>query len=145
LVGEAQLPGPGEDVLREHHQPQPYLVVLEAVEREVTHPAVLALADVILDVRVAAMGQIELRDVLAGLVCEEHREPVAVMVGKRLLVAFAQLRAPGDQPRSRSPCRQVDTVGDLDDLRVISLGAVHADRVYPEGFRDRDDRLADRL
>ena len=145
LVSEAQLPGPRDDVLREHHQPQPYLVVLEVLEREVTHPAVLALADVILDVRVAAMGQVELGDVLAGLVCQEHREPVAVMVGKRLLVAFAQLRAPGDQPRSRSPRGQVDTIGDLDHVRVISLAAVYADRVYPQGFRDRDERLADRL
>ena len=94
VVGEAQLPGPGEDVLREPNQPQPCLVVLKALEREAAQPAVLALADVILDVRVSAMGQIELRDAVVGLVGEEHREPVAVVVSEGLLIAVLELGAP---------------------------------------------------
>ncbi len=61
------------------------------------------------------MGEVELwRDAL--LVCEQHGEPVAAVVGEGLLVALAELGAPGDQTRPLGPGGEIDTAGDLDDL-----------------------------
>ena len=77
------------EVLGELHQPQPHLVVGEGLEREVAQAAVLALADAVLDAGVPAMVKIELGDLVAWLVGEEHRQPVAVVVGERLLVALS--------------------------------------------------------
>ena len=74
LVGKAQLLSPGDEVLGELHEPQPHLVVREAVEREVRQAAVLGLADAVLDTGVAAVVKVELRNALARLVAEEHRE-----------------------------------------------------------------------
>jgi hypothetical protein len=77
-----QLLSPGDEVLGELHEPQPHLVVREAVEREVRQAAVLGLANAVLDTGVAAVVKVELGDALARLVAEEHREPGAVMVGE---------------------------------------------------------------
>ena len=55
LVFEAKLLGEGDQVPGEHHEPQPHLVVGELAEREVTQPAVLGLADAILNPGVATM------------------------------------------------------------------------------------------
>ena len=89
MIDQAQLLGPGDQVLGELHQPQPHLVVGKGLEREVAQPAVLALADAILDPGVAAMIKIKLRDLVAWLVGDEHRQPVAIVVGERLLVALS--------------------------------------------------------
>ena len=62
LLGEAQLGGPGDQVVGEHHQPQPHLVVVKRLEGEVAQTAVLALADGVLDPRVPAAGQIKQGD-----------------------------------------------------------------------------------
>jgi len=72
--------------------------VSKALERQVGQPAVLGLADVALDVGVAAMVQIELGDA-ALAVGEEDRQAVAVVVGEGLLVAVSQLGAPCDRGR----------------------------------------------
>ena len=61
-LGQAQLLGPRDQVLGEHHQPDPYLVVSELAEREVTQSAVLALADLVLNAGVTAMVKVQLRD-----------------------------------------------------------------------------------
>jgi hypothetical protein len=86
---------------------------------------------------VAAVDQVETGDVLALVVGDEHRQPVAVVVLKGLLVALAQLRAPRDQPRSFRPRREVDQVGDLRHLRVLAalpsgrIASIHADSGRP--------------
>ena len=100
LVFEAKLPGPGGEVLSQHHEPKPDAVVLKALERQVREPAVLGLADPVLDPGVTAVAKIEDWDIVVLLVGEEDRQAVALVVGERLLVAFAQLCAPGDQPRA---------------------------------------------
>ena len=61
-LGQAQLLGPRDQVLGEHHQPDPYLVVSGLAEREVTQSAVLALADLVLNAGVTAMVKVQLRD-----------------------------------------------------------------------------------
>ena len=93
MVGEAELLGPGDEVLGEHHEPQTHLVVSKGLEGEVAQAAVLALADVVLDAGVPAVGQVELGNIVVGLVGEEHREAVAVVVGEGLLVAVFELGA----------------------------------------------------
>lgn len=97
VVFEAQRLGPGDDVLGKHHQEQPHLVVGEAHKRQVCQAAVLALADVTLDVGVGAMVEIELGNA-AVVVGHKDRQAVAVVVGEGLLVALSQLAAPCDQP-----------------------------------------------
>ena len=124
LLGEAELPGPRDEVLGELNEPQPHLVVREAAEREVGQAAVLGLADTVLDAGVPAVLKIEPGNMSAGLVGEEHRQAVAVVIGERLLVALFELRAPRDQPRALRPCRELDVVGDLAYLRVLALGSV---------------------
>ena len=76
--------------------------MVKAAEREVGQAAVLGLADAVLNAGVAAVVKVEMGDALAFLVGEEHREAVAVVVGERLLVAFFELRAPGDQGRRQA-------------------------------------------
>jgi len=65
----------------------------EALKRQVAKAAVLGLADVALDVGVAAMVEIELADA-ALAVGEEGRQAVAVVVGEGLLIALFELGAP---------------------------------------------------
>lgn len=119
--------------------------MVEALEGQVGKAAVLALADAILNARVAAVSQIQPRGVVAALVGEEDRQAVAVVVGEALLVAVLELGAAGDQPRAVGPRRQVDAVGDLDDLGVLALAAVGADRALPCGFGHACDRVAHAL
>ncbi len=90
-------------------------------EWEVLKPAVLALADAVLDARVSAMGEIQLRDAGVGLVGDEHRQAIAVVIGEGLLIAVTQLRAPSDQPGFLRPRREVHAVGDLDHVGVLAL------------------------
>ena len=66
LAGEQQSLGPRDQVVREPHDLQPDLVVLEGPERQVAQPGVLVVADVVLDAGAAAVIALELSDGRSG-------------------------------------------------------------------------------
>ena len=62
LAGEQQPLGPDDQVVREAHDLQPDLVVLEVAERQVAQAGVLVVADVVLDAGAAAVITLERGD-----------------------------------------------------------------------------------
>ena len=119
--------------------------MLEGVVGEVAHAGVLAGADAVLDPRAAAVAQLQRGDVLAVLVGEEAGVPVAVFVEDREWRAGMRPLAPDDQPGSLGPGGQVQTVGQLRDARAVPSFPIAVDRLLPRGFRDLEDRGADRF
>ena len=119
--------------------------MLEGVVGEVAHAGVLAGADAVLDPCVAAVAQLQGGDVVVVLVGEEACVPVAVLVEDRELRAGVRPFAAADQPRSRGPGGQVEAVGQLRDPGAVAVLAFCVDRLQPLGFRDLEDRGADRL
>ena len=132
LAGQADQLGPGEEVLGDQRELEPGLVVLEGVVGEVAHAGVLAIADAVLDPRAAAVTQLQGGDVVAVLVGEEARVPVAVLVEDLELRAGVGTLAAADQPGALGPCGQVDPVGELGDPGAVrsappaSIACTHA-------------------
>ncbi len=119
--------------------------MLEGVVREVAHAGVLASADAVLDAGSAAVTQLQLGDVLAVLVGEKARVPVAVLVEDLKPSAGVRALAAADQPGSLGPRRQIDAVGQLGDPGAVPVLSAGVDRLLPRRFRDLEDRRADRL
>ena len=122
LAGQADQLGPAEQVLGDQRELEPGLVVLEGVVREVAHAGVLAGADAVLDAGAAAVTQLQDGDVVAVLVGEEARVPVAVLVEDRELRAGVRTLAAADQPGALGPRGQIEPVGQLGDPRAVAVG-----------------------
>jgi hypothetical protein len=135
--------GPGDQVVREVHDLQPHLVVLELSEREVSESGVLVVADLVLGTGAGAVVTFDLGD-LAGVVGQDRLEAVPVGVGERELRPGMRALLADDHPAPRRPRVQVEVVGDLAHLPVRSLLAVLIEGRFPVGVGDLEDRRADR-
>ena len=102
LAGQEQSLGPDDQVVGEAHDLKPHLVVFEGTERQVAHPGVFVVADVVLDASAAAVVALELSD-RAGLVGEDRLEAMTVVVGEGQLRAGVRALAPDDHPRALRP------------------------------------------
>src|SRR5450755_3432712 len=100
LAGQEQPLGPDDEVVREAHDRQPHLVVLEGSERQVAHPRVFVVADVVLDAGAAAVITLKRSD-RPGLIGEDRLEAMTVVVGERQL--RAGMRALAADNHSRAP------------------------------------------
>jgi hypothetical protein len=78
LAVEAQRLRPRDHVLGDQRQLEPHGVGGEVAEGEVAKPRVLGTADAVLDARVAAVVEVEPRDVIAALVGHEDLVAPAV-------------------------------------------------------------------
>jgi len=123
FVGQQQLLGPNDQVVREAHDLEPHLVVFKGAERQVAQPGFFVVADVVLDARAAAVITLKAGDI-AGLVCEDRLEAMPVVVGERELRAGVRALASEDHPRARRPAAQVEVLGDLAHLAVVARVAV---------------------
>jgi hypothetical protein len=102
LAGQEQPLGPADEVVRERDDLEPDLIVLEGTERQVAHPGVFVVADVVLDASAAAVVSLERRD-RAGLVGEDRLEAMTVVVGEGQLRAGVRALAPDGHPRALRP------------------------------------------
>ena len=83
LAGQEQSLGPDDEVVRERDELEPDLVVGEGAEREVAHPGVFVVADVVLDTRAAAVVALALKlGDRSGLVGEDRLEAMTVVVSE---------------------------------------------------------------
>ena len=128
LAGQQQALGPDEQVVRDADEHQPDAVVLEVAERHVAQAGVLVVADVRFGVRALALAALEDLDVGVGLVGQDGLEAMAVMVGEGQLRAGMRALAADDHPRPGRPGGQIQVVGDLGDLPVLTLAAVRRER-----------------
>jgi hypothetical protein len=64
--------GPDDQVVREYHDLDPYLVECERLEREFLKAGVLIVADAVLDAGALAVAALEDRDVRVGLVGQDR-------------------------------------------------------------------------
>ena len=100
LAGQEQPLGPDDEVVREAHDRQPDLVVLEGSERQVAHPRVFVVADVVLDTGAGAVITLKRSD-RPGLIGEDRLEAMTVVVGEGQL--RAGMRALAADNHSRAP------------------------------------------
>lgn len=70
---------------------------------EVPHPGVLAVADAVLNPGALAVAHLKQGDISAGLVGDEARVPVAVLIEDRELRAGVRALASGDQTSPLRP------------------------------------------
>ena len=119
--------------------------MLERVVGEVAHAGVLAGADAVLDPGAAAVAQLQDGDVVAVLVGDKARVPVAVLVEDLKLRAGVRALAAADQPGALRPRGQVDPIGQLRDPGAVTILTGTVDRLYPRRFGNPEDRLADRF
>jgi hypothetical protein len=145
LAVEDERLGPDDQVVRERDDLEPHLVERERLERELGQAGVLVVTDPVLDVRVLAVAALQDGDVLVGLVGEDRLDAVAVVVGERQLRAGVRTLTPHDQPGALGPGGQINHVGDLTDLAVLTLAAVLVEREDPCILGDREDRGANLL
>src|SRR5712692_89851 len=131
LAVEAEDPRPGEQVLGRQGELEPGLVVVEAVEGEVSHPRVLAGADLVLDPGAVAVAELERGDVLIGLVGDEAGVAVAVGVEDLELGPGVRALAADDQPRSGGPTLEADAVAQLPNPGALPLFALALNRLLP--------------
>src|ERR1019366_9770060 len=115
----------------------------ELLERELRESGVFVVADPVLDPGALAVTTLEHGDVLVGLVGEDRLEAVAVVVGERQLRAGMRALTPNDQPGTFGPACELEAVGDLDHLAVLTVGAVLVERRNPSLLWGLEDRLAD--
>ena len=108
--------------------------MLERVVGEVAHAGVLAGADAVLDAGAAAVAQLQDGDVVAVLVGDKARVPVAVLVEDRELRAGVRALAAADQPGALRPRGQIDPVGELGDPGAVTILAGTVDRLLPTPF-----------
>ena len=104
---EQQRLSPDEQVVREHHDLKPHLVMSGLLERELRQPGVLVIADAVLDVRVLAVAALDHGDLAVGLAGEDHLEAVPVVIGKRQLRARVRTFTANDQPDTLAPSLQI--------------------------------------
>jgi hypothetical protein len=95
---------------------------------------------VVLGVRALALTALEDLDVRVGLVGERGLEAVAVVIGEGQLSAGMRTLAPDEQPGPRRPRAEVNVLGDLADLPVLTLAAVGRERRNPRVLGDVEDR-----
>lgn len=148
LTVEAERLGPDEQVVCEADDLMPHLVHGEGLERELGKDGGLVVTDPVLDVGVLTVAALNLRDVLAGLVCEERLEAVAIMVGEGQLRTEVRALATHDRPAARRPSAQLEPIGELNTLAVASSGpiGVHGrDPVIRRGFQDLGMNLLGQL
>ena len=153
LAGQREALGRGEQVVGDQDEREPDAVVLEVSERQVAQAGVFVIADVVFATGALAVTALKDLDVGIGLsaspcrrrsrlVCQDGLEAVAVVVGERQLGAGMRAFAPDDYARPLGPRREVQRVGDLDDLPVGAWTAVCGQRRDPLLLGDLQDRGA---
>ena len=129
--------------MRDPDEHQPDAVVLKVSERQVAQAGVLVVADLRFGVRALALTALEDLDVAIWLIGQDGLEAMAVVVGTRQLRAGVRAFAADDHARPGRPCGEVQQVGDLGDLAVLTLAAVRGERCDPRVLGDLEDRSAD--
>jgi hypothetical protein len=113
--------GPDDQVVGEQHELDPHLVHRECFEWQFGQAGVFVIADAVLDPGALAVAPFDHRDVGVGLVGEDCLEAVAVQVAKGQLRAGVRSFAPHDHSRAGWPGAEIDMVGELDDLSVLTF------------------------
>jgi len=113
IAVEQERLGPDEQVVREHHDLDPYLVERELFERHVRQPGVLVVTDPVLHPGALTVATLDRREVLIVLIGEDRLEAVAVVVGEGELSGCGRSRRtinlePSGQPDS-STCSVIST------------------------------------
>ncbi len=119
--------------------------MLEGVVREVPHAGVFAVADAVLNAGALAVAGLQFGDVIAGVVGQKARVPVAVLIEDLKLRAGVRSFAADDQPGALRPGVEVDQARDLSYPRPVALGATVVDRLLPLAFRDLNNSVTDSL
>jgi hypothetical protein len=128
---EAQLLGPGVEVLGDQHQLQPRFVAHEVLARQVAQAGVFGCPDAVLDVGPVTVPQLERGDVVVGLVGDEHlmAEPLGGVEQGQLGAGVGSF-ATGDHPHPLTPV-VVEEVAQLDQPGTVTTGPVGFDRRHP--------------
>ena len=111
-VGEADQLGPAHEVGRGQHDFEPRPVLGHPPAGEVCEPGCLALADAVLDPRVAAVAQLQALDgklSRAGVGDEGRVTPTVVELEEAELGTWVGAFPPQDDPRALRPGRKVPT------------------------------------
>lgn len=121
VAGQQEGLGPGDEVLTDQDESEPYLVGLEVGEGKIRQPGVFGLRDALLGVGASSLPGFEERDVGVGLVGEEHLETVPVEIGEGELGAGMGVFSTGDGSGSFRPRRQIHQGGHLGDFGALAF------------------------